>query len=179
PRSGRALCGIEAARVLEHLQEDLLRCVLGEGSRARERIGEPVHVVAPSAIELDEGGLATGRRFHEKRRVSRFLRRCLTGHRWSFALLFAPAARKVPAAQRPVDIGAASQPPSRVRCSRMIVTNVGRAALGLLLAGLACAQAVGAEPSIQVVDAWARATPPGVENGAVYCKIQNQGAADR
>jgi len=61
----------------------------------------------------------------------------------------------------------------------MIVTNVVRAALGVLLAGLACAQAVGAEPSIHVVDAWARATPPGVENGAVYCKIQNQGAADR
>jgi len=39
--------------------------------------------------------------------------------------------------------------------------------------------AAGAEPSIQIVDAWARATPPGVENGAVYCKIQNRGGADR
>jgi copper(I)-binding protein len=62
----------------------------------------------------------------------------------------------------------------------MIVTNLRRAALGVLLAGLACARAAaGAEPSIHIVDAWARATPPGVENGAVYCKIQNHGGADR
>lgn len=62
----------------------------------------------------------------------------------------------------------------------MIVTNPGRAALGVLLAGLACVRtAAGAEPSIHIVDAWARATPPGVENGAVYCKIQNHGGADR
>jgi periplasmic copper chaperone A len=62
----------------------------------------------------------------------------------------------------------------------MIVTNLGRAALGVLLAALACARAAaGAEPSIHIVDAWARATPPGVETGAVYCKIQNHGGADR
>jgi len=62
----------------------------------------------------------------------------------------------------------------------MIVTNLGRAALGVLLAGLAYARAAaGAEPSIHIVDAWARATPPGVENGAVYCKIQSHGGADR
>ena len=62
----------------------------------------------------------------------------------------------------------------------MIVTNLGRAALGVLLAALACVRAAaGAEPSIHIVDAWARATPPGVENGAVYCKIQNHGGADR
>ena len=62
----------------------------------------------------------------------------------------------------------------------MIVTNLGRAALGVLLAALACVRAAaGAEPSIHIVDAWARATPPGVETGAVYCKIQNHGGADR
>jgi periplasmic copper chaperone A len=62
----------------------------------------------------------------------------------------------------------------------MIVTNRRRAALGLLLVGLGCVCAgAGAEPSIHVLDAWARATPPGVENGAVYCKILNHGAADR
>jgi copper(I)-binding protein len=60
----------------------------------------------------------------------------------------------------------------------MIVTNLSRAALGVLLAGLTCIGAA-AEPSIQVVDAWARATPPGVSNGAVYCKILNRGSADR
>ncbi len=62
----------------------------------------------------------------------------------------------------------------------MIVTNTRRAALGALLAGLACLRAAAAaEPSIHIVDAWARATPPGVENGAVYCKILNDGAADK
>jgi len=63
---------------------------------------------------------------------------------------------------------------------RMIVANLSRAVPGILLAGLACVRAAAAaEPSIQVVDAWARATPPGVENGAVYCKILNRGGADR
>jgi periplasmic copper chaperone A len=62
----------------------------------------------------------------------------------------------------------------------MIVMSLRRAALGLLLAALACARAAGAaEPPIQIVDPWARATPPGVENGAVYCKIVNHGGADR
>src|SRR5262252_584324 len=62
----------------------------------------------------------------------------------------------------------------------MIVTNSRRAALGVLLAGVACVRAAAAaEPSIHIVDAWARATPPGVENGAVYCKILNHGAADK
>jgi len=62
----------------------------------------------------------------------------------------------------------------------MIVTNSRRTVLGVLAAGLACLSVtVAAEPSIHVVDAWARATPPGVENGAVYCKITNHGAADR
>ena len=60
----------------------------------------------------------------------------------------------------------------------MLVTNLHRVALGVLLAGLACARAA-AEPSIHIVDAWARATPPGVENGAVYCKILNHGGADK
>jgi periplasmic copper chaperone A len=62
----------------------------------------------------------------------------------------------------------------------MIVTNVRRAALGALVAGLAWACAASAaEPSIHIVDAWARATPPGVENGAVYFKILNHGGADK
>jgi copper(I)-binding protein len=62
---------------------------------------------------------------------------------------------------------------------RMIAMKRGRAALGVLLLGLIglCA-AASAEPSIRVVDAWARATPPGVENGAVYCKIVSAGGAD-
>jgi copper(I)-binding protein len=61
-----------------------------------------------------------------------------------------------------------------------VLNNLGRALLGVLLAGLACAwAAAGAEPSIHVADAWARATPPGVDNGAVYCKISNHGGADR
>jgi hypothetical protein len=62
----------------------------------------------------------------------------------------------------------------------MIGANNRRAALGVLLAGLACVSAAAAaEPSIHIVDAWARATPPGVENGAVYCKITNHGGADK
>lgn len=49
-----------------------------------------------------------------------------------------------------------------------------------MLIGLAWMGAAGAaEPSIHIVDAWARATPPGVENGAVYCEIQNHGPADK
>ena len=50
----------------------------------------------------------------------------------------------------------------------------------MLIVGLAwgCA-ADAAEPSIHIVDAWARATPPGVANGAVYCKILNNGGADK
>ena len=55
-----------------------------------------------------------------------------------------------------------------------------RAALGLLLLGLSCLRAAAAvEPSIEIVAAWARATPPGVDNGAVYCTIVNRGAADK
>jgi copper(I)-binding protein len=62
----------------------------------------------------------------------------------------------------------------------MIVTILGRTALGTMLAGLLCVRAAAAaEPSIHVVDAWARATPPGAESGAVYCKIMNHGGADR
>jgi len=63
----------------------------------------------------------------------------------------------------------------------MIARNRRRAAF--VLAGLVAAVCVGsapaAEPAIQVRDAWARATPPGAENGAVYLKIVNHGAADR
>ena len=62
----------------------------------------------------------------------------------------------------------------------MIITNARRAALGLLLTALACVRAgAAAEPSIEIVAAWARATPPGVDNGAVYCTIVNHGAADK
>jgi len=63
---------------------------------------------------------------------------------------------------------------------RMLATNSSRPALGVLLVGLLCVRAAAAaEPSIHIVDAWARATPPGVETGAVYCKILNHGGADR
>ncbi len=54
---------------------------------------------------------------------------------------------------------------------------------GKLIAALAaCALAptvVGAAEAIRVDDAWARATPPGVENGAAYCKIVSAAGADR
>jgi hypothetical protein len=45
------------------------------------------------------------------------------------------------------------------------------------LGALPTAQA--ANPPIEIVDAWARATPPGVATGAAYCKIVNHGPADR
>jgi periplasmic copper chaperone A len=62
----------------------------------------------------------------------------------------------------------------------MIVTNTRQASLGALLAALAyVGVAAAAEPSIDIVDAWARATPVGVENGAVYCRIVNHGGADK
>jgi hypothetical protein len=62
----------------------------------------------------------------------------------------------------------------------MIVTNPRRAALGVLLIALACVRAAAAaEAPIHILDAWARATPPGVENGAVYFKISNDGGADK
>jgi periplasmic copper chaperone A len=64
----------------------------------------------------------------------------------------------------------------------MIARNRPRAGLALVI-GLAAAAVVdvaaAAEPAIHVLDAWARATPPGAENGAVYLKIVNHGAADR
>jgi len=63
----------------------------------------------------------------------------------------------------------------------MIALKRRRAAVAL--AGVAAAAVVGlaiaAEPTVRVLDAWARATAPGAENGAVYFKIVNQGAADR
>jgi periplasmic copper chaperone A len=61
----------------------------------------------------------------------------------------------------------------------MIAANLGRTALGALLGVLACLRVAAAEPAIQVVDAWARATPPGVDNGAVYCTIVNHGDKDK
>lgn len=61
----------------------------------------------------------------------------------------------------------------------MIATNRRRAWLGVLLGLSAVGRAAAGEPAIQVLDAWARATPPGAENGAVYVKIVNHGAADR
>ena len=64
----------------------------------------------------------------------------------------------------------------------MMATNRRRAWLGLLIGVAATALAhvaAAAEPAIHVLDAWARATPPGTENGAVYLKIVNHGAADR
>ena len=62
----------------------------------------------------------------------------------------------------------------------MTVTKFRWGALAVLLAALARVLAApAAEPAIRVVDAWARATPPGVENGAVYLEITNHGAADK
>jgi hypothetical protein len=63
----------------------------------------------------------------------------------------------------------------------MIATNRRRAGI-VLVVGLAAAVvgvAAAAEPAVHVFDAWARATPPGAENGAVYLKIMNHGAGDR
>lgn len=64
----------------------------------------------------------------------------------------------------------------------MITRNRRRTWLGAVV-GLAAAAVVGigngAEPAVHVIDAWARATPPGAENGAVYLKILNHGADDR
>jgi len=65
----------------------------------------------------------------------------------------------------------------------MLATNRRRAAVAIALAGITAVAAVGfataAEPAIRVLDAWARATPPGADNGAVYLKIVNHGEADR
>jgi len=64
----------------------------------------------------------------------------------------------------------------------MIARNRRRAGLGALL-GLAAVAVVGvgsgAEPAVHILDAWARATPPGAQTGAVYLKIVNHGADDR
>ena len=61
----------------------------------------------------------------------------------------------------------------------MNVTRTHRAALGSLLAALACVCAAAAEPSIEIVSAWARATPPGADNGAIYFTIVNHGDGDK
>jgi hypothetical protein len=54
--------------------------------------------------------------------------------------------------------------------------------LELIAAMAACALAAvdaGAADDMRVVDAWARATPPGAATGAAYCRIVNSGGADR
>jgi len=51
--------------------------------------------------------------------------------------------------------------------------------LCLAAAVVGAATAAAAEPPLRVLDAWARATPPGAENGAVYLRIVNHGAGDR
>jgi len=64
----------------------------------------------------------------------------------------------------------------------MIATHRGLARLGRIVALAAAAVlgvAVAAEPAIRVQNAWARATPPGAQNGAVYLQIANHGGADR
>lgn len=44
----------------------------------------------------------------------------------------------------------------------------------------AAGAALAAEPAVEVSDAWARATPPGAANGAVFFTLHNRGAeADR
>ena len=52
----------------------------------------------------------------------------------------------------------------------------------LLFAIAACAlapAAAGAAEALHIVDAWARATPPGTTTGAAYCKIVTGADADR
>jgi len=51
----------------------------------------------------------------------------------------------------------------------------------LFLASLfAAGAALAVEPAVEVSDAWARATPPGAANGAVFFTLHNRGAdADR
>ena len=61
----------------------------------------------------------------------------------------------------------------------MRIINTRRAALGILLAALGWLRAAAAEPSLEIVSPWARATPPGVDNGAVYCTIVNHGDGDK
>ncbi|MDQ3077221.1 MAG: copper chaperone PCu(A)C [Pseudomonadota bacterium] len=56
--------------------------------------------------------------------------------------------------------------------TRLLLANI------LLLLAAACARAP-AVPSIEVRDAWARATAPGQSTGAVYATLVNGGADDR
>lgn len=61
---------------------------------------------------------------------------------------------------------------SSFNISRAIVT------MGIAsLLGVACTP--DPDPGLQVLNAWARATPPGAQVGAVYLTIHNAGAADR
>ena len=48
-----------------------------------------------------------------------------------------------------------------------------------LFAGAAGAQLVGSPSGLQVTNAWALATPPGIEVGAAYFVITNRGERDR
>lgn len=49
-----------------------------------------------------------------------------------------------------------------------------------LVSLFAAGAALAAEPAVEVSDAWARATPPGAANGAVFFTLHNRGAeADR
>jgi hypothetical protein len=52
-------------------------------------------------------------------------------------------------------------------------------ALGLCAWLVVLPAAHAAEPPLEVVDASARATPPGAQTGAAYCRIVNRGTADR
>ena len=58
-----------------------------------------------------------------------------------------------------------------------IRTHIARSAL--IAAGLLAAGGAAAAAGIEVIDAWARPTPPGVAVGAAYFRIINQGKTDR
>ncbi|MEO6341467.1 MAG: copper chaperone PCu(A)C [Caulobacteraceae bacterium] len=52
--------------------------------------------------------------------------------------------------------------------------------IALLVAGLLAAASLGATaaaPSLRIVDAWARATPPGAPTGVIYLTVVNDGQA--
>jgi hypothetical protein len=63
------------------------------------------------------------------------------------------------------------------RPTRKTHTALRALALGACLAALPASYA--APTPVEIAGAWARATPPGVETGAAYCRIVNRGAADR
>ena len=105
PSPDRTLRRVEARRVLEKVQEHLLRDILGEGSRLRHCERKPVDVVAPAAVQRDERGLCSSgarRDVREQRGVGRVVveRRCVV-HVESLWSIYAGAAARVPSSSDP------------------------------------------------------------------------------